>query len=100
MRGRKKKVIWGKVKYGKGSLRIVAVYINGDLESKLEKLREWLEGREDGIRTIIGGDFKARTGEDGGRISIDGEEEEEARRRSKDKRIKRGQEINCICENE
>ncbi|KAL6264210.1 hypothetical protein P5V15_004380 [Pogonomyrmex californicus] len=66
-------VIWDRVKYEKGNLRIVGVYVNGDLEN--------------GIRTIIGGDFNARTGEESGRISVDGEKEEETRRRSKDKRI-------------
>lgn len=44
--------------------RLVGMYINGDLEEKLEKMRGWMEGM--GTRTVIGGDFNARTGEGGG----------------------------------
>ncbi|KAL6262080.1 hypothetical protein P5V15_007178 [Pogonomyrmex californicus] len=69
-------VIWGRMKYGKNSLRIVGIYVNRDLENKLKKLKEWMEGR-----TIIGRDFNARTVKEGGRISIN---REETRRRSKE----------------
>jgi|GEM_PF-4049251 len=50
-----------KIKYGKGSLRIVGLYINGDMVKKLEELNEWLEEWEEGVKTIIGEDFNART---------------------------------------
>lgn len=44
------------------------------------------------METIIGGDFNARTGEEGGEVGIEGEEargdrKEESRSRSKDKKI-------------
>lgn len=48
-----------------------------------------MEGNGDGTRTIIGGDFNARTGEEGGRIGGEEEEEEGTGRRSKDKKVNR-----------
>lgn len=47
---------------------LVEVYVNNDLEEKLETLREWMESREEGVRVLIRGDFNARTGEVGGGI--------------------------------
>jgi len=44
-----------------------------------------MEGKKKKVRTIMGGDFNARTGEKGGEVR--GEEEEEGRRRSKDKKV-------------
>jgi len=35
-------------------------------------LKEWIEEKEEGVRVVIGGDFNARTGREGGRI--EGEE--------------------------
>lgn len=66
----------GKVKYGKGSIRMAGVYINGDMERKSEEMREWMEGKEDGVGMIIGGDFNARTEREGRRISWEEWEEE------------------------
>ncbi|KAL6268205.1 hypothetical protein P5V15_001315 [Pogonomyrmex californicus] len=82
-RGREmEEIIMGKIK---NSWRVVEVYIKGDMERKLEELADWVEGRRDGMRTIIRGDFNARTGEEGGRRGS--EEEEEEGRRSKDKKM-------------
>lgn len=61
---------------------LVEVYVNNDLEEKLETLREWMESREEGVRVLIGGDFNARTGEVGG--GVENKEEEWRTRRSRD----------------
>lgn len=78
-------IITSKIKDGKDSSRMVGVYVKRDMERKLEELADWVEGRGDGLRTIIEGDFNTRTGKEGGRRG--GEEEEEEGRRSKDKKI-------------
>jgi len=45
-----------------------------------------MEGRERGVRILIGGDFNARSGDEEGKV--EGEEWEESRyKRSKDKKI-------------
>ncbi|KYN22005.1 hypothetical protein ALC57_05605 [Trachymyrmex cornetzi] len=77
----------GVMKTGESRVRVVGVYINMDLQSKLEGMVEWMEEREEGVKTVIGGDFNVRTGREGGRITeeIEGEEEEE--RRSKDSKV-------------
>lgn len=48
-------IIIGKVRYGKDSYRVIGIYVNEDTERKLEELDEWMEGKEEGMRTIIGG---------------------------------------------
>jgi len=35
----------GRIKHGKDSLRIVGIYVNGDMKKKLEELKEWMERR-------------------------------------------------------
>lgn len=57
----------GNVKYGKESWRVIEVYINGDIDRKLEELREWMEKR-DGQKNDNRGDFNVRTGEEGGSV--------------------------------
>lgn len=43
--------------------------MNRDMERKLELLGRWMKGREEGIRTVIGGgDFNAKTGKERRRI--------------------------------
>jgi len=63
----------------------MGIYVRGDLEKKLERMREWTEKQSGEERMVIGGDFNARTGEDGGWLC--GEEEEDGKRKSKDKKI-------------
>lgn len=44
-----------KVKLGEEWWRIVGVYINKDMDKKLEELKEWVEEIEKGVRVLIGG---------------------------------------------
>lgn len=37
-----------------------------DIEGRMEFLRRWMEEQDGGMKTIIGRDFNARTGEKGG----------------------------------
>ncbi|KYN10442.1 hypothetical protein ALC57_17416 [Trachymyrmex cornetzi] len=53
-----------------------------DLESKLKNIKEWMERKEEGVKTVIGGDFYARTGREGGRVREENEGEEEEERSS------------------
>lgn len=39
------------------------IYINRDLEKKIDLLKDWIEEKERKIKTIISGDFNTRTGE-------------------------------------
>lgn len=81
-------IITGKIRYGKGSYKMVGVYVNGDMERKLEELDEWVEEGERSNGNNNWGDFNARTGQEGGRLEgIEGEEEEEIKRNSKDKKV-------------
>ncbi|XP_053985486.1 uncharacterized protein LOC128879936 [Hylaeus volcanicus] len=36
---------------------MIGVYVNKDLQKKLERMREWMEEREKGVRVIVGGDL-------------------------------------------
>ncbi|CAK9816316.1 hypothetical protein ANTPLA_LOCUS8955 [Anthophora plagiata] len=78
-------IIARKIWLGKDAWKIVGVYVNKDLERKLGMLREWMEEKERGVRIIIGGDFNARTGSQGGRIQKGGKE----RKRPGDLRTKK-----------
>lgn len=53
-------VIVGRIGLKEEIVRIVGVYVNGDLELKLGCMKDWMEGREKGVLTIIGSDFNAR----------------------------------------
>lgn len=54
----------GKWKMGKKEWKMVRIYVNEDLEKKIEGFKKWMEQRkEEGRRVIIGRDFNARTGE-------------------------------------
>lgn len=79
------------MKIGKENWRIVGVYVNKNIEGILRKLEQWMEIREEGKYTLLGGDFNVRTGREGGRI-VEEEEEKSGRkkkRHSKDQKINR-----------
>lgn len=65
---REEGILARKIKYRKGCIIVIGVYVNADVERKLEEMREWIEGREERVRMIFEGDFNARTGEEGGRM--------------------------------
>lgn len=53
----------------------------------MENLAEWIEGRKEGVKTIMGeGDFNARTGRKRGRKKEENEGEEKEKRKSIDKK--------------
>lgn len=86
-------IIAGRIRCGEKRWRIAGVYVNGDMEEKLEGIREWVEERGSGVKTLIGGDFNARTGREGGKINVDGGEEEEGRRSKDGKMNREGREL-------
>ncbi|EFN86824.1 hypothetical protein EAI_04480 [Harpegnathos saltator] len=49
-------IIVGKVRLGREWWRVVGVYVNGDIEEKLERMKKWMEEGEGEEKTIIGGD--------------------------------------------
>ncbi|XP_032690078.1 uncharacterized protein LOC116853231 [Odontomachus brunneus] len=73
------------VRVGGRKWRIVGVYVNGDMDRKMEGVKGWMEEREGDRRTIIGGDFNARTGEEGGGEEVEENKGIEKGRKSKDK---------------
>jgi len=81
--GEIKGIITRRIRYREGSVRIVGVYVNGDMEKKLEGIKEWMEGREERVKTIRG-DFNAKTRREGGRLNT---EREGMRRNSKDSKV-------------
>lgn len=55
-------IIMERVRCEKGMIRVVGMYMNGDMEKKLERLREWMEIKKKRVRTLLGdGGFNART---------------------------------------
>jgi len=60
--------------------------IHKNLEEKWRKLREWIEGKEKEMQTIIGGDFNARIGEMGEWEGKDERGEKEGRK-SRNKKV-------------
>lgn len=90
--GKEEGIMIGRVKKGEEKSKIVEVYVRENLDWTLRRIEQRAEERDLGIKTLVGGDFNARTNEKGGRI-----EEKESRegrkekigRRSKNKKVNR-----------
>lgn len=76
-----------KKRIGEERWRIIGVYVKYDIDKNMEDLKDRMEEGEKRVRSMIGGDFNARIGEEGWWIEEDGEEMEGRGRRSKDKKI-------------
>lgn len=76
-------ILTAKVRLGEEQWRIVGVYVNGDLEKKLKKLKDWIEEKELGKGINWGGGINARTGYEGEEV----EEEEELGKKRRSKKI-------------
>ncbi|XP_071648500.1 uncharacterized protein [Temnothorax longispinosus] len=76
-----------KLRIGEEIWKIIGIYVNKDIDKKLEGLNDCIEEEKIGVRTIIRGDFNARTGDEGGREEEDEESGKERGRNSKDKKV-------------
>lgn len=59
------------------------LYVSERVEKKLNELKEWMKRKEEKVRTILGEDFNARTGELGGEVR---EKDEKGEKKKKIKR--------------
>lgn len=81
-------IMMGRIRRGTERWKIVRVYAKKEgLEGTLEDLKRWAEKREEGIKTIVGGDFNARTRREGGGVE---EKDDEDRKERKERRSKNG----------
>ncbi|XP_029163724.1 golgin subfamily A member 6-like protein 22, partial [Nylanderia fulva] len=81
----------GRVKVGGERWRVIGIYAGQGIEKACKEMEQWTEEKENEVYTIIGGDFNARTGEEGGRVRGEENVEEEglgeSKRKSKDRVI-------------
>jgi len=76
----------GRIKYGKGSVRIVEVYVNGDMKKKIRRVKGMDEGEGEG-RSLQGKDRER------GKVNMEGEEGEKRERNSKDSKKRRRENV-------
>ncbi|XP_046590232.1 uncharacterized protein LOC124293425 [Neodiprion lecontei] len=53
---------------------VIGIYVNGDLKEKIGELKEQAEEADERTKVLVGGDFNARTGQEGGGCWGEGEE--------------------------
>lgn len=87
---REEGIMMGYVRQRRKKWRIVRVYVNGDIEQKLQKVEHWMEDKEQKVKTIIERDFNARTeDEDEGMVEEDEMGKKERRMKLKDGKLDR-----------
>lgn len=77
-----------RIKKGEEKWRIIGVYVREKIEETLGRIEQWMERGE--IKTLVGGDFNARTGNKGGEVRGGEERDEEEKRenrKSKDEKV-------------
>jgi len=70
------------IRVGKERWRIIGVYISEGIENMTRKIERWTDKGEKNRKLMIGGDFNARVGEEGG--GFEGEDGENRGRKAKD----------------
>lgn len=83
---REEGVIVGDIKWKREKWRVVVVYVGGEIEESLQRIEKW-EEREGKRKVLVGGDFNARIGKEGGRVEEEGREGRGEGRQSKDGKI-------------
>jgi len=84
-----KGVLVGDMSVGEEKWRVIGVYVGGGIERSLQEVERWVEDKGEGRRILVGGDFNARTGGEGGGVGRGWEETLEGGRKrlSKDKKV-------------
>jgi len=78
-------IVVGEIKAGRGRWRIIGVYVDEGIEELKKKLESWLDRTGEGWKILLGGDFNARVGKEGGGVEGEGGERQE--RKAKDEVI-------------
>jgi len=66
-------LIIGEVRRKKETWRIIGVYVGKGIENMKKILEKWIDDREGNIKILVGGDFNARVGREGGGYRCNGE---------------------------
>jgi len=71
--------------------RIIGIYGRENVDEYLKIMEKWMEEKKEGEKVIIGGDFNARTGREGGAREREGNYKsgERKSRKSKDRKMNR-----------
>lgn len=65
---KREEIMTGMFRLGRERWRLVGIYVNKNLDEKLEILREWMEEGGEEVKVLIREDFNVRTGSEGGRM--------------------------------